>query len=185
MYTVYKHTSPNGKVYIGITSQNPIKRWQNGHGYRNQPIFYNAILKYGWDNFKHEILYSDLTKEEAEIKEIELIGTYQSNCHDHGYNLDNGGNSIGKMSEETKQKISASEKGKIVSIKSREKMRKAAKHKCKPLLCVETGMVFDSLRMASQITKIPSGNITHAAHGRRRKAGGYHWRFIERKDDLI
>lgn len=27
MYSVYKHTSPSGKVYIGITKQKPVKRW--------------------------------------------------------------------------------------------------------------------------------------------------------------
>ena len=65
-YCVYKHTSPNGKVYIGITSQNPIARWRNGKGYSNNTHFKNAIDKYGWDNFKHEILHSELSKEEAE-----------------------------------------------------------------------------------------------------------------------
>ena len=33
-FIVYKHTSPNGKVYIGITKQNPKQRWGNGSGYR-------------------------------------------------------------------------------------------------------------------------------------------------------
>ena len=47
-YCVYKHTSPNGMVYIGITRQNPIKRWMNGKGYSYNTYFYNAILKYGW-----------------------------------------------------------------------------------------------------------------------------------------
>ena len=36
-YSVYKHTFPNGKVYIGITKQNPLKRWRNGTGYKGQP----------------------------------------------------------------------------------------------------------------------------------------------------
>lgn len=49
-YTVYKHTCPNGKVYIGITKRNVEKRWLNGKGYERQPHFYNAILKYGGDN---------------------------------------------------------------------------------------------------------------------------------------
>lgn len=31
MYTVYKHTTPSGKVYIGITGQKPERRWQNGN----------------------------------------------------------------------------------------------------------------------------------------------------------
>ena len=30
MYCVYKHTSPSNKVYIGITSNNPLKRCANG-----------------------------------------------------------------------------------------------------------------------------------------------------------
>lgn len=68
-YCVYKHTSPSGKVYIGQTSINPLDRWQNGKGYKKQ-AFYNAIKKYGWENIKHEILYDNLTKEEATKKKL-------------------------------------------------------------------------------------------------------------------
>lgn len=64
-YCVYKHTTPNGKVYIGITRRNPITRWQNGNGYKRNKHFMGAILKYGWDNIKHEILFSGLTEQEA------------------------------------------------------------------------------------------------------------------------
>lgn len=31
-WTVYRHTSPSGKVYIGITSQNVERRWNSGKG---------------------------------------------------------------------------------------------------------------------------------------------------------
>ena len=46
-YTVYKHTSPSGKVYIGITCRKPKYRWNNGKGYKekDQRLFYNAIKK--------------------------------------------------------------------------------------------------------------------------------------------
>lgn len=111
-FYVYKHTCPNNKIYIGITAQKPERRWVKGFGYKNQPYFYNAIKKYGWDNITHEILCSGLTKEEAEKKEIELIAEYKSNQKDYGYNIANGGNIIGTVSEETKQKISKSLKGK-------------------------------------------------------------------------
>lgn len=91
MYTVYKHTSPNGKCYIGITSNNPLIRWSNGNGYSGQPYFFRAIMKYGWDNIKHEILFSDLSKEEACQKEIELIKFHKSNNPNYGYNISTGG----------------------------------------------------------------------------------------------
>ena len=73
-YTIYIHKNKiNGKVYIGQTSQKPEKRWDNGRGYETSSKFYNAILKYGWNNFEHIILYTTLTLEEANQKEQELI----------------------------------------------------------------------------------------------------------------
>lgn len=110
-YYVYKHICPNGKIYIGITSQRPQLRWRKGLGYRKQPYFFNAILKYGWDNITHEILYAGLTKDEAELKEIYLISKYKSNNIKYGYNISNGGNVTGTMSEKTKRKISNTLKG--------------------------------------------------------------------------
>lgn len=107
-YTVYMHISPSGKRYIGITRQRPVARWKNGRGYINNEYFYRAIKKYGWDNIEHQILYNDLTKEEAEQKEIELISYYRSDARAYGYNIDHGGHSIGRMSDETKAKLSAS-----------------------------------------------------------------------------
>ena len=112
-YTVYMHINKkNGKKYIGITKQNPQKRWKsNGIGYCGQ-LFYNAIEKYGWDNFEHIILFENKTQEEAEKLEVELIKSYKSTNKKHGYNRENGGNSRGKHSEETKQMLSVMNKGK-------------------------------------------------------------------------
>ena len=44
-YTVYKHTCPNGKIYIGITSMPVEKRWDCGRGYAKNPHFSAAIKK--------------------------------------------------------------------------------------------------------------------------------------------
>lgn len=104
MYTVYMHITPSNKKYIGITKQIPYKRWLNGKGYQKQSYFHNAILKYGWDNIRHEILFTDLTKEQAEEKEILLIALYKSNNRKYGYNVENGGN-VNKVSDETKLKL--------------------------------------------------------------------------------
>lgn len=108
MYTVYQHRNKiNGKVYIGITMQTPEQRWRHGEGYKSSPHFYAAIQKYGWDNFEHNILFQNLTKEEACKKEQELIAKYNSMNREYGYNSTSGGD-IFVMNEETKQKISQS-----------------------------------------------------------------------------
>ena len=107
MYTVYQHKNKiNGKVYIGITSQKPEQRWgSQGCNYKSSPHFYSAIQKYGWDNFEHNILFTDLTKEQACLKEQELIKEYNSTNREFGYNSTSGGD-IFTMNEETKQKMS-------------------------------------------------------------------------------
>ena len=106
MYTIYQHKNKiNGKVYIGITSQKLEQRWgSQGCNYKSSPHFYSAIQKYGWDNFEHNILFTDLTKEQACLKEQELIKEYNSMNREFGYNSTSGGD-IFTMNEETKQKL--------------------------------------------------------------------------------
>lgn len=92
-YCVYIHTNKiNNKKYVGITCLKPEKRWNNGKGYTSaQPIFYNAIQKYGWDNFSHEVLYEGLSKAQAQELEIKLISEYRATESDFGYNNTIGG----------------------------------------------------------------------------------------------
>lgn len=113
-YIVYRHTCPNGKVYIGITGELPSKRWNGGNGYIQNKHFYRAIEKYGWQNIRHEILLDSLTKDEACQKEIELIAEYKSNNPKYGYNISCGGESGNAgviASEETRQKMSVAHTG--------------------------------------------------------------------------
>ncbi len=86
-YSVYMHLFPDDKVYIGLTKQDPKKRWDNGFGYREQPVF-KAIQEFGWNNIEHYII-SGLTQEEAQSKEKELIQIYDS--INNGYNVSTGG----------------------------------------------------------------------------------------------
>lgn len=88
---MYVHTSPTNKNYVGITSMDPQKRWgYKGSGYKNQ-VFYNAIQKYGWDNFQHKIIAENLTAEEAKSLEISLIKELESHVSKNGYNVTLGG----------------------------------------------------------------------------------------------
>lgn len=100
----------NGKKYIGITKKDNVEhRWSNGKGYKGQ-VFYNAIRKYGWDNFEHRILMHGLTLEQACRWECKLIEHYNTMDSQYGYNRTTGGRYT-KYSEETRDKIRNSKLG--------------------------------------------------------------------------
>ena len=233
-YKVYMHTFPNGKRYVGITCQNLERRWRGGKGYEGQ-VVYDAILKYGWDNMRHEKLFDNLTKEQAEAKEVELIAAFKTMSHKCGYNVDLGGNSCGKLSESTRKKISAIKKGQMAGEKHwhfgghwgaevRKKISAAhrgmtygedtlakkrklfsgknnpmygtkmsAEHKkklqaacvkatAKPVVCIETGIIYASAAEAARKTGVNARSIGHVCnkHPKYKKAGGYHWTYAER-----
>lgn len=113
-YMVYRHTAPNGKMYVGITSQGSIRRWRNGNGYRHNKHFDSAIRKYGWNNFKHEILLDNLTSEQATLAEMLFIGYWDLTDNKKGYNKTSGGVVNYNVSEETKEKKSEIMRGRHV-----------------------------------------------------------------------
>ena len=106
-YCVYKHTSPSGKVYIGITKKKAKHRWANGCGYKTSPHFWSAIQKYGWENFKHEILLDGLSKDEACREEQRLITELNATDRNCDYNQKLGGEVGSLLTDEVKDKISA------------------------------------------------------------------------------
>ena len=92
-YFIYKHQNKiNRKIYIGQTYQKPERRWQNGvSAYSHNEHFLNAIKKYGWDNFEHELLLENLTEEEMKYWEDYYIEFYESRNPEKGYNINKGG----------------------------------------------------------------------------------------------
>ena len=164
IYCVYKHTNKfNSKVYIGITSQIPEKRWKNGYGYEGNEYFYRAIQKYGWGNgFEHEIIASGLTKADACAMEVKLIELYDSTNSDKGYNFSIGGDCGNAGCSRSEVWL--------------EKMKESLR---KPVICIESSIVYKSVKHAEEQTDIRAGSIGAACRGDygHRTAGGLHWCF--------
>lgn len=127
-WTVYRHTSPSSKVYVGITT-NLKERWSNfgAHYCTYNSIFKNAINKYGWNNIQHEVLLEGISKKEAEYAERYLIKWYKT--HNMSYNITEGGEgTLGrKDSEETKNRKRVSNLGKTRTLEQRDRISKAHK----------------------------------------------------------
>lgn len=80
-----------GKEYYGI-SKNAIKRRYSHVASAKRGIktpFYSAVRKHGWSGFDFEILYCDLSEEEASCLEIRMIA--ESKEKGQSYNLHLGG----------------------------------------------------------------------------------------------
>lgn len=208
MYTVYKHTSPSNKVYIGITSQPIQKRWMNGYGYIGNNHFWKAIQKYGWVNFTHEIVACELSKEEACRIEIELIKEYNSIDPNFGYNISTGGENTGAgipcsdekkekirqsrlgekhwfygkhLSEDHRRKISLGLKGLKHSDESKLKYKAVAtKLRGKAVRCIETNIIYPSIAEAARANNIHHTAIMHVLKGNHKTAASYHWEYVEK-----
>lgn len=249
-FSVYVHTNKaNGKMYVGITKRKPTERWNNGNGYKPCIKFFNAIKKYGWDGFLHEIITSNLTEDEAMNMERLLIQALQLQNDKYGYNMKDGGDSC-SLPETTKQKIGdalrgrtySGEKrklyskahlgkklsaehaqairnsrskivrteewnenirkswekyrgenhpnyGKVLSEEHLKKMHDAGKifqrehpelwdNTRKSIQCIESGKIYPSIEVASKTLNICRSSISEAASGKRKSAGGYHWKFV-------
>lgn len=85
-YKIYKLTSPEGKVYIGLTKMSLSRRWSAGSGYRRNVRLFADILTYGWINFTHEIIAIAANKEDGLLLEAKYIAEYDSANPEKGYN---------------------------------------------------------------------------------------------------
>lgn len=207
---VYCHTNKiNGKRYIGITQNKPNRRWQNGYGYKNRnSYFYNAIRKYGWENFEHIILEENLTRKEASEKEKYYIRLYNTNNENYGYNITSGGDNNftrNKLTEEQRINISNKTKEAMNSVEIREYMLKvynsedwirknseATKRQWVTsdlklrvqaangykVRCVETGNVYLSILEASRQTGLSRYKITQSCQNKSYIVNNTHWEYI-------
>ena len=202
---IYKLTNKiNGKPYVGQTTRTPEERFID-HKYCQTSNIGRAIRKYGEENFTIEVLEECETKEQLNEREIFWIAFF--NCMvPNGYNVAEGGQgnwertpeSIAKMSrkgkhhtEESKAKIAASlmgdknpNFGKPKTDEERAKLSAATKNK-RPVICVETGEVFESMTAAARAKQVTVQDISRACKNPGRTAGGCHWRIADEPQSEI
>lgn len=182
-YTVYIHIAPNLKCYIGITCQKLNRRWHGGSGYKDQPKFYNAIKKYGWDNFYHGVLLTNLSADMASHMEQYLIELFDT--VNNGYNQTTGGitGCSRKVSDETKRKISESLTGRSLSSDCRQKVLEQLSinrlNRQRGVYCCETGETFKSIKEAAIKHNLDAGHISQCCQGKRKTVGKLHWKYWE------
>jgi group I intron endonuclease len=169
---IYKITNKlNGKMYVGQTVQKLLDRWSDhcrpclGRNVNNSAIA-SAIRKYGKENFTLEQIDSAENLEQLNTMErtyIKALNTLAPN----GYNLELGGDSK-VCHEETKAKISTTlkgrpiknrmngaPKGRPVSAERRARISKTLTGRpnialYKPVLAVETGIIYESVNAAAK-----------------------------------
>lgn len=160
MIGIYKITSPINKIYIG-QSVNIIKRFNDYkilNNCKGQIKLYNSLVKYNPENHKFEII-EECSEEQLNEKEIywglkfDVLGL-------NGLNLKLG-YANGKCSEETKQKISRSNKGKI----SYRKNKNLSQQHISNLQGIKKPGVSD-FRKGKKLSEITKQNISNALKGK-------------------
>ena len=176
------HTAPNGKMYVGQTCNINKRFGSNGINYIGCKRFYNAIKKYGWDNFEHQVISTNLTKEEADFQEMFYISAYNLTDDKYGYNITDGGAGVGLSGEkngmfgkhhtqESRHKIS------IHSAKERPKRRK-------PIVQLSLNgdyiKTWDSNKEAASALNISKGNLcNHCKNGIPKTIGGFIFKYLK------
>ena len=127
---IYKITNLiNGKTYIGQTIGSVENRWKR-HCRENSgcPALSRAIKKYGKDNFKIETIDTAKNQGELNKKEEYYVNNIDS-MYPNGYNLREGGDATGKLSNVVKTKMSISHTGKKHSSKTIDKISKSSQQR--------------------------------------------------------
>lgn len=133
LWRVYRALNlDNGKLYFGITRQMIAVRWK-WHVYnarhshkkgRHAAVFHRAIMKYGAKRFYVEMIYEAVNLREAVAVERAMIASYRSFIP-YGYNMTLGGEGSDGMAQESRDRISRANKGRIFTLEQRERMGRA------------------------------------------------------------
>lgn len=181
---IYKITNDiNNKIYIGQTTktlQERVRSYKSTYKRGARPIEC-AMIKYGVEHFKWEIIDTAKTKEELDSKEKYWISYY--NCvTPNGYNVELGGNSVGKHSEETKRKISEAQIGELNHMYGK---RGALNHTSKRILDLTTGIIYESAMLASDELDLNFSHVCAVARGKRGSHKDHVFRYVDENNNII
>jgi len=164
----------NGKRYIGQSKN--IRRRLNEHKRCQSfaPVICKAIAKYGWDAFDKSIL-EFCPVEELDKKEIYYIAKLKPE-----YNLSKGGGGTKgcKQSPETIELLRQAAKKQWAD----EEYLKLIK---KPIICIDTSEIFDSVKSAAAKVGVTHSCISMALTGNCKTAGGYRWAYLNPEDKPV
>lgn len=117
----------NGKLYVGVTTSCMKARWQahiNEAKLKARWILHKAIVKYGADAFTISLLELCDNANCLNEAEIRWIAELRSNVRARGYNMTigGGGTSGHRMTAESRDRMSAAQKGRTFTAEARAKM---------------------------------------------------------------
>ncbi|MBQ3642435.1 GIY-YIG nuclease family protein [bacterium] len=194
----------NHKVYIGQSKN--IKHRFHSHIYKcfilnyNHPL-YCSIRKYGIQNFTFTIIKKTF---DLDLWEVFFTKLYNSADSEYGYNILTGREHPEYLTKEimTKRKNTYKKRGYIYDaemlkylsdIRKGEKNGFYGKHHTedtlkinreahsKKVVCIETGVVYQSIKEASNKMNLNKTCIGLCCNGKSITCGGYHWRFYEKE----
>ena len=177
MAGIYKLTAPNGKCYIGQSIELKERLWvYKGNHCKTQRHLHNAIKKYGWENFKVDILWSTKHPERyrnfnvlLDTLEIAWIRKFDSVAK--GYNLQLGGHR-GRNSEETKRLMSEAQKG---VKKKLAHVRKLSTRVVQYDLKGKKIKEWHGIAEAARAMGVTAPGISSVCRGIQNSSGGYQW----------
>jgi group I intron endonuclease len=195
IYSIQCKVAPFNE-YIGQTTQDDFQVRLNGHvsDVKNgrKRHLYNSIRKYGWGDFKIEILHEfpktgnwEERLDELEIREIAERNTLAPN----GYNNETGGNRNKVLHEDTKALMSTVRSAELHPMFGKNHSAEA----CQALREANTKPVQQWSKDGSELLRTfgsideafketGAWHITNVCNGKRASAGGFHWKFVDEAD---
>lgn len=177
------HKTKNGKCYIGCTvcerwlilsnfvNDVPLIDGYDKEKFLNRELVLDKDIKSGGTNKQYIIEECSLTTQEENTKEA--VRT-RDNSYLQALQGENHPMYGKHHTEETKQKMSETKKGKFGSEHNRSK--KVAQYDKQTLKLIK---IWDSMHNVERELGINNGNISACCKGKRKSAGGYVWKYVE------